>query len=87
MTEFKINYKYIKSSYIIKEIFSFLNIKQKLNVIIYNKELQNICLINIEDYKNISGKYKIGERNGKGKEYKLSSNIFRWKKKWERKRI
>jgi len=59
----------IKSSYIIKGLFSFLNEKQKLNMIIYNKELQKKCLVDIEDYKKLSLKYKVGERNGKGKEY------------------
>ena len=63
----KIDLRAIKSSYIKKIIFSFLNEKQKLKMIIYNKQLQNICLIGIEDYKKISGKYKIMERNGKGK--------------------
>ena len=41
----------IKSSYILKEIFSFLNIEKKLNIIIYNKQLQKDCGIDIEDYK------------------------------------
>jgi len=45
MKEFKINYKDIKSPYIIKGIFSFLFAKQKLNIIMYNKELQNACNI------------------------------------------
>jgi len=54
-------------------IFSFLNEKQKLNLIIYNKKLQKLLRVDIEDYKRISGKYKIGKRkgNGKGKEYIL----------------
>ena len=65
----KRNNKPIKSSYIIKTILSFFNEKQKLDIIIYNKELQKKCLVNIEDYKKISLKYRIGERNGKGKEY------------------
>ena len=65
----KINIKHIKSSYIIKTLFSFLNEKQKLNTIICNKELQSICSVDIEDYKKISLKYRIVERNGKGKEY------------------
>ena len=59
----------IKSSYIIKGLFSFLNEKQKLNMIIYNKELQKKCIVDIEDYKKLSLKYKVGKRNGKGKEY------------------
>jgi len=63
----------IKSLYIIKKVFSFLNEKQKLNIIIYNKQLQNIFGVNIDDYKKISGKYRIIE-NGYGKEYELGTN-------------
>ena len=70
------NSKIIKSFYILKEIFSFLNIKRKLDIIIYNKNLQNKLGIDIEDYKNISGIYKIGEKNGKGSEYMLNTNIL-----------
>ena len=72
----KINYKNIKSSHIIKTIFLFLHKKQKLDIIINNKELQKVCLIDIEDYKNISGKYKTGEKNGKGQEYLINTNIL-----------
>ena len=64
----------IKSSYIIKGIFLFLNDKQKLNIIIYNKKLQKILGVDIEVYKKISGKYRIGEKNGKGREYTLIEN-------------
>ena len=63
----------IKSFYIMDKIFSYLNQKKKLNMIIYNKELQNIFEVNINDYKEISGKYKIIEKNGKGKEYILNT--------------
>ena len=35
----KLNNRQIKSSYIMKTVLSFLNEKQKLNLIIYNKEL------------------------------------------------
>ena len=70
----KKNIEDIKSSYIIKEVFSFLSKKQKLNIIIYNKQLQNICGFDIEDYKKISGKYKIIDENGFGKEYELGTN-------------
>ena len=41
----KINLRDIKSSYIIKRIFSFLYEKQILKIIEYNKELQKMCLI------------------------------------------
>ena len=78
MAEFKelktyINLRDIKSYFIIKRIFSFLNEKQKLNMIIYNKEIQKIFSVDIENYKKITEKYKIGERNGRGKEYNLKS--------------
>ena len=72
MAEFKnktINIEDIKSSYIKKEILSLLNQKKLLNMIIYNKELQKVLLVDKGDYKIISSKYIIGERNGKGKEY------------------
>ena len=72
----KIDLKEIKSEYIKKRIFSFLNEKQNFKMIIYSKELQKICSIGIEDYKNKSGKYKIGEKNGKGKEYIINTNIL-----------
>ena len=79
MADFKnklANIEEIKSLYIIKEVLSFVNIKRKLNMLIYNKHLQNKIEINIEDYKKISGKYKISEKNGFGKEYKLGTNIL-----------
>jgi len=41
----------IKSSFILKIIFSFSNEKLKLNLIIYNKEFQKIFLVDIGDYK------------------------------------
>ena len=69
-----INLTDIKSSYIIKEVFSFLNEKQKLNMIIYKKDLQKMFLVGIEDYIKISGIFKIVEKNGKGKEYLLEIN-------------
>ena len=59
----------IKSPYITKEVFSYLDKKQKLNIIIYNKKLQKMLIVDVEDYKEMSEKYRIGERNGKGKEY------------------
>ena len=76
MDEFKeINYLGdIKSLYIFKGIFLFVYEKQKLNLIIYNKKLQKLFEVDIEDYKKISGKYKIAEKNGKGREYLLETN-------------
>ena len=68
--------KSIASLYILKDIFSFLSQKQKLKIIIYNKHLQKKLDINIEDYKRISKTYREGEKNGKGKEYIISTNIM-----------
>ena len=74
--ELKNQIREIKSSYIIKGIFLFLNEKQRLNIIIYNKKLQKILGVDIKDYKKVSGKYKLGEKNGKGREYTLIGNIL-----------
>ena len=63
----------IKSSYIIKQILSFFREKNKLNMIKYNKYFQSLFSINIENYKNISGKYKENGINGFGKEFSLKS--------------
>ena len=84
--------KSIKSLYILKYIFSFISKKQKLKIIIYNKNLQKKLDISIKTYKRRRGVYKEGEKNGKGKEYyygKLifEGSIFKWRKKWRRKRI
>jgi len=38
--------------------------------------LQEILGVNIEMFKKISGRYIIGEKNGKGKEYMLNSNTL-----------
>ena len=43
--------------------------KKKLNLIIYNKEMQTILGVDINTYKKKSGKYRIIDKNGKGKEY------------------
>ena len=74
--KYNINIRDIKSSYIIKGVFSFLTKKQKLNMIIYNKQFQNMFSFDIEDYKKVNGKYRIGDKNGKGKEYVLNTNIL-----------
>ena len=74
--ESKINFRDIKSSYNIERVFSFLKNKEKLDMIKYNKELKKICSIDIEDYKKVSGKYKIGKKNGKGRENIIGTNIL-----------
>ena len=66
----------IKSSYILKNIFSFLDNKEIYEIIIYNKQIQANLQINIDDYKKLSGKYKEGEKNGIGKEYLLNGKTL-----------
>ena len=61
--------KTIKSKYIINHIFSYLYENKKLELIKYNKKCQKILKIDINYYKEISGKFIEGERNGKVKEY------------------
>ena len=46
-----INVKDINSSFILKNIFSFLSKKQILYMIMYNKELQKKFLVDIENKK------------------------------------
>jgi len=70
-----INIRDIKSSFIIKKVFSFLDLKKKLNMIIYNRECQKMVLVDLKDYKKLSGKYKIGGKNGKGKEYNIKGKL------------
>ena len=68
------NIRYIKSIYILKGVLSYLKEKQKLDIIIYNQKLQKFLSVDFEYYKKTSGKYKIGEKNGNGKEFKLNTN-------------
>ena len=65
--KYKVNLKDIKSSYNIKTIFSFLYEKHKLKMIVYNKELQKIFLIGIEDYKKKVESIKQVEKMEKGR--------------------
>ena len=59
----------IKSKYFIRRLFVLADEKNKLDIIKYNKYLQQKLEINLVHYKFLSGKYIIYEENGKGKEY------------------
>ena len=63
----------IKSKYILQNIFSYIKEKQKLEMIIYSKNFQKTLELDIKDYQKISGKFKIAEKDGDGKEYSLIS--------------
>ena len=66
----------VKSSYILKIIFSFVDEKQKLKLIKCNKSLQQKIYINIINYIHFKGRYIIYESNGKGKEYNRCDNLI-----------
>ena len=66
----------IKSNYIVKQLFTYLCENVKLNLVKYNKIIQNKLEIDIDAYKRKSGKYKIKGINGNGKEYLLNTNIL-----------
>ena len=59
----------IHSKFIIKTIFSFLDERKILELVKYNKNLQEKIDLSLINYKVYSGKYKIGEKNGKGQEF------------------
>ena len=66
----------IKSKYIIKIIFSYLDEKVKLKTIKYNKKLQKKMNINLKNYKFFSGRYIEYETNKKGKEYNAYNSLL-----------
>ena len=65
----------IKSVFTIRLIFSFVEEKVKLNLIHYNKKLQNIIKVDLVYYKRIGGIKIILENNNKGKEIMLGSDV------------
>ena len=58
----------IKSSFILKKIFNYVDTKIKLNIILYNKKIQRKFGLSLIDFRRFSGRYK-EEINGKTKEY------------------
>ena len=69
-------YPSVKSILNIKNILSHLPLIKKLKLIIYNKQLKNKLGIDIDLYKKTSGRYKIGKKDGLGKEYILNTEIL-----------
>ena len=61
--------KNIKSSFIRKIPFSFIEEKQKLKLVRYNKSLQKSLHFSINNYMYFQGKCKEYDSYGKGKEY------------------
>ena len=65
----------IKSTYILKGLFSHICNKRLLDLLRHNKIMQNKVKIDIEYYKAISNRILAGEKNGIGKEYRLNTRI------------
>ena len=61
----------IKSVFIMKKVTCLLEEKRKLLLFNYNKSIQIKLNIGITDYMLHSQIYKIGGKNGKGKEYEV----------------
>ena len=68
--------KEAKLDYVFKIIFFFITERKKLDLIAYNKNLQNLLDINLINYKIMSRKYKIGKKNGIGKEYNYKNQLI-----------
>ena len=61
--------KNIKSSYFVQLLFLYLDEKNKLKIVKFNKSLQKNLNITIINYKLFTGKYIKYESKGIGKEY------------------
>ena len=68
--------KNTKSKYILKIFFTFVDEKNKLDIIKYNKNMQNILDISLINYKIFSERYIIYGKNGKGKEYNYDDKLL-----------
>ena len=71
--------KKIKSIFFSRNIFTFINERRKLDIIKYNKALQNILNIRIINYKVYSGKIIVKETNevkDTWKIYKFIKSIY-----------
>ena len=65
-----------KSIYFIKRLFTFVDEKNKLDIIKYNKNMQKILDISLINYKTFSGRYILYGKNGKGKEYNYDDKLL-----------
>ena len=66
----------IKAEYFLIIIFSHLEENKKLEIVKYNKHIQNKLRIDVIYYKTFSQKYFIGDKNGEGKEYDFDDNLM-----------
>ena len=78
--------KNIKSLFIIKTIFYYMTEKDKLELIKYDKKLQNKIGINLTTYKNFSGRYIVYETKEDVKEYDINNDELVFKGKYSNKK-
>ena len=70
----KVNLKdSVKSKYILKIIFSYLEKNKALDIIKYNNAYKKIFELNLKKYREISGKIRIGKENGYNRIYNLNN--------------
>ena len=68
----------IESQKILQLVFANLTNERKIIIVKYNKNFKDKLNINLIDYIFLSGRYFVGNRNGKGKE-----NYYNGKLKFE----
>ena len=66
----------IRSKYCLEYIFSFIEEKKKLSIIMYNKDLQNRLNRNINFYKGVGWKFLEIDKNGIGKIYNFNNQLL-----------
>ena len=69
-------WKEIKSSFFVYKIFLHINYSQKLKLVMYDKKPNKCLNLSITDFRRVSGKYIIGEKNGFVKEYNCYIDEF-----------
>ena len=74
--------KNIKSLFIIKTIFYNLTEKAKLELLKYDKKIQNKIGINLTIYKKFSGRYIVYETKEDVKEYDINNDKLVFKGKY-----
>ena len=76
----------IKSLNVYKKIFSFFDERKKLDLLKYNKNYQKKMGIKLENYKKLSGRYKLKGINGYGEEYILNTDILIFQGEYQNKK-
>ena len=66
----------IKSSFFIQMLFSYIEDINKLDIVKYNRSIQNMIKINLIDYKLFTGKNIIYDSKNYGKEYDIKGILL-----------